>query len=169
MTGPEIFRAPEPLALSHDLSTFDCGALELNTWLRQRAQKNEESGASRTYVVCAGQRVVGYYCLANGAITHAQATGKVRRNMPDPVPVMVIGRLAVDQGWHKKGLGRTLMRDAILRTVQAADLAGIRAILVHAKSEQAKAFYESCGLRSSPGEPMTLMITITDARHALGM
>jgi GNAT superfamily N-acetyltransferase len=168
VSDAETLHAPEPLALSHDLSAFDCGAPELNNWLRQRALKNEESGASRTYVVSVGQRVVGFYCLANGAITHAQATGKVRRNMPDPIPVMVIGRLAVDQGWHKKGIGRALLRDAILRTVQAAEFAGIRAILVHAKSEQAKAFYESCGLRSSPVEPMTLMMTIADARRAVG-
>ncbi|HKO06833.1 MAG TPA: GNAT family N-acetyltransferase [Alphaproteobacteria bacterium] len=169
MTASEIPRAPEPLTSSHDLSAFDCGAPELNSWLRQRALKNEESGASRTYVVCVGQRVVGFYCLANGAITHAQASGKVRRNMPDPIPVMVIGRLAVDLGWHKKGMGRALLRDAVLRTVQAAELAGIRAMLVHAKSEQAKAFYESWGLHSSPVEPMTLMIPIVEARRVLGI
>ena len=168
MSDPETLHAPEPLALSHDLSTFDCGAPELNNWLRPRTLRNEESGASRTYVVSVGQRVVGFYCLANGAITHAQATGKVRRNTPDPIPVMVIGRLAVDQGWHIKGIGRALLRDAILRTVQAAEFAGIRAILVHAKSEQAKTFYESCGLQSSPVEPMTLMMTIADARRAVG-
>lgn len=169
MSDPETLRAPEPLTSSHDLSAFDCGAPELNTWLRQRAIKNEESGASRTYVACVGGRVVGYYCLANGAITHVQATGKVRRNMPDPIPVIVIGRLAVDGNWHGKGIGRALLRDAILRTVQAADLAGIRAILVHAKSEVAKAFYERCGMRASPIDPMTLMITVAEAQRMIGM
>ncbi len=116
-----------------------------------------------------GQTVVGYYCLANGAITHAQATGKIRRNMPEPIPVMVIGRLAIDRTWQSKGLGRALLRDAILRTLQAAELAGIRAILVHAKSDEAKAFYESFGLYSSPADTMTLMITIADARRAIGL
>jgi predicted N-acetyltransferase YhbS len=138
VTIPETPGAPEPLTPSHDLSAFDCGAAEPNDWLRLRALKNEESGASRTYAVCAEQRVVGYYCLATGAIAHA--SGKVRRNMPDPIPVMVIGRLAVDQGWRSQGLGRALLRDAILRTVQAADIAGIRAILVHAKSNEARVF-----------------------------
>lgn len=167
VTGPEPPGAPEPLTSSHDLSAFDCGAAELNVWLRQRALRNEESGASRTYVVRAGQRVVAYYCLANGAITHAQASGKVRRNMPDPIPVMVVGRLAVDRGWHGQAIGRALLRDAILRTVQAAEIAGIRAILVHAKSPQAKAFYESCGLHSSAVEPMTLMVSMAEARRIL--
>ena len=168
MSAPQTLRAPEPLASSHDLSAFDCGAPELNTWLRQRALKNEESGASRTFVVCAGQRVVGFYSLAAGAVAHAQASGKVRRNMPDPIPVMVLGRLAVDRDWHKRGLGRALLRDATLRTLQAAELAGIRAILAHAKSEEAKAFYESCGWHGSPVEPMTLMVTIAEARQHLG-
>jgi GNAT superfamily N-acetyltransferase len=166
---PGTLRAPEPLTSSHDLSAFDCGVAEPNAWLRQHALKNEENGASRTFVVCADKRVTGYYCLANGAIAHAQASGRIRRNMPDPVPVMMIGRLAVEQDWHKKGIGRALLRDAMLRTIQAAELAGIRAVLVHAKSEEAKAFYESCGLHSSPVEPMTLMITIADARRALGI
>lgn len=158
---------PEPIAPSHDLSTFDCGAPELNNWLRLRALRNEESGASRSYVLCIGLRVVGYYWLATGGITHAQAVGRVRRNMPDPIPVMVIGRLAVDLGWHNRGIGRALLGDAILRTVEAAEIAGIRAILVHAKSEEAKAFYERSGLSASPVEPMTLMISLPEARRSL--
>jgi GNAT superfamily N-acetyltransferase len=167
--SPPPFRAPEPLDSAHDLSVFDCGAPELNDWLRRRALANQESGGSRSYVACAGQEIVGYYCLATGAVSHAEATGRVRRNMPDPIPVMVLGRLAVDFRWQGRGIGRALLRDAILRTVQAADIAGIRALLVHAKSPEAKKFYEACGFGASPVAPMTLMITIADAKRSLGI
>jgi len=168
VTGADAPRAPEPLTSTHDLSTFDCGAPELDNWLRQRALRNEEGGASRTYVACVGGQVIGFYGLATGAISHTHASGRVRRNMPDPIPVMVLGRLAVDRNWHEQGIGRALLRDAMLRTIQAADLAGIRAILVHAKSLEAKAFYENCGLHSSPAEPLTLMVTIAEVRRLLG-
>ena len=117
---------------------------------------------------CAGGRVVGYHALATGGVAQAQAPGRVRRNMPDPVPVMVLGRLAVDQAYQGRGLGAGLLRDAILRTLQAAELGGIRAILVHAVSEDAKRFYERQGFVVSPVDPMTLMITMADARKALG-
>ena len=151
----------------HDISSFDSGVPQLDDWLKRRALANEKSGASRTYVVCAGGRVVGYYALANGAVAHSEVTGKVRRNMPEPIPVMVLGRLAVDQTYQGRRLGASLLRDAILRTLQAADIAGIRAILVHALSEDAKKFYERCGFSPSPADPMTLMITIADAEKAL--
>jgi predicted N-acetyltransferase YhbS len=138
----------------------------LDDWLRRRALANQESGASRTHVVAIGRRVVGYYALAAGAVAPA-ATGRVRRNMPDPVPVMVLGRLAVDVGWQGRGLGRALLCDALLRTLQAADIAGIRAILVHAIDDDARRFYQRCGFRPSPIDPLTLMITVRDARTAL--
>src|SRR5690348_4037305 len=107
--------APQKLSSDHDLSQFDCGEAALDDWLRRRALQNEESGASRTYVVCAGKRVVGYYALAVGAVAHVGAPGRVRRNMPDPVPVMVLGRLAVDQSAQGQNIGQSLLRDAILR------------------------------------------------------
>lgn len=160
---------PEKLNSSHQIDNFDSGNSQLNDWLKKRALKNELQGASRTYVVCTGNAVVGYYCLANGAIAQSIATGRVRRNMPDPIPVMVIGRLAVDRNWQGKGIGRGLLRDAILRTLQASEIAGIRAILVHAICESAKQFYESCGFTASPIDSMTLMITIKDARASFGV
>src|SRR5690349_14611123 len=138
-------RPPEKLSSDHDLSQFQCGEPPLDDWLKRRALQNEERGASRTYVVCMGKQVVGYYALAVGAIAHVQASGRVRRNMPEPIPVMVIGRLAVDVTTQGQGLGAALLRDAILRTIQAAEIAGIRAILVHAISEPAKRFYEKSG------------------------
>ena len=158
---------PEKLRSEHDLSEFKCGEPTLDDWLRKRAFQNEESGASRTYVACVDKRVVGYYALAVGAVAHAEAPGRIRRNMPDPVPVTVIGRLAVDRTVQGQALGPALLRDAVLRTVQAAEIAGIRAILVHAISERATRFYEKWGFITSPVEPMTLMITVTEARKAL--
>jgi GNAT superfamily N-acetyltransferase len=159
--------APEHLSGEHDLSTFDSGVPALDDWLKRRALANQDSGASRTYVVPAKGKVIGYYALATGAVTVQAATGRARRNMPDPIPVMILGRLAIDKGHQAKGLGRALLRDAVLRTLQAAAIGGIKAILVHAISEDAKRFYERAGFASSPVDPMTLMITVADAEKAL--
>lgn len=167
MTETEDITPPEKLTPEHNISSFDSGVPQLDDWLKRRALPNEKSGASRTYVVCAGGRVVGYYALATGAVAHSEVTAKVRRNMPEPIPVMVLGRLAIDQAYQGRRLGASLLRDAILRTLQAAEIAGIRAILVHAISEDAKKFYERCGFSPSPVDPMTLMITIADVEKAL--
>ena len=162
-------RPPEKLNSSHQIESFDSGNSQLDDWLKHRALKNELEGASRTYVLCAEGVVAAYYCLANGAVAQITATGKVRRNMPDPIPVMIIGRLAVAQQWHGMGIGRALLRDAVLRTLQAAEIAGIRAILVHAISEDAKQFYEKCGFTASAIEPMVLMVKVSDAFALLGL
>jgi len=159
--------APEHLTGAHDVSAFDSGAPELDDWLRERALANEETGASRTYVVCAGGRVVGYYALASGGVAQAAAPGRVGLNMPDPVPVMILGRLAVDRAWRGRNLGGSLLRDAVLRTLQAAGIAGIRAILVSAISEDARRFYERHGFGVSPVDPMVLTITVADAGRTL--
>ena len=166
--SPEL-SAPEPLNSSHDASDFSSGSETLDDWLRRRALKNEEAGASRTYVVCASGKVRGYYCLAAGSVELARAPGRVRRNMPDPVPLMVIGRLAVHADLQGRGLGLDLLRDAVLRTRQAARIAGIRAILVHAISEEAVRFYGKAGFRPSPLDPMTLMVTLADVEAVLGV
>jgi predicted N-acetyltransferase YhbS len=159
--------APEKLNPAHDRSQFRCGEPELDDWLKRRALHKEEGGASRTYVVCAGQQVVGYYALAAGAVAHSDAPGRVKRNMPNPIPVMVIGRLAMDIKFQGRGIGSALLKDAVFRTVQAAEIAGIRAILVHAISESAKRFYEKLGFIASPTNPMTLMITVQAAAHTM--
>ncbi len=158
---------PEHLSPAHDVAAFDSGVPVLDEWLKKRALVNEATGASRTYVVCAGGRVVGYYALATGGVAHGQAPGRIRRNMPDPVPVMILGRLAVDRAWRGRDLGRSLLRDAVLRTIQAAKIGGIRAILVHAISEEAKRFYQHYGFAASPIDPLTLMVTVADAEKAL--
>jgi GNAT superfamily N-acetyltransferase len=152
---------PQPLNPAYDLSTFDCGETSLNDWLKRRALTNHLSGASRTFVVTdSNQRVVGYYALAAGAVAHQAATGAVRRNMPDPIPVMVLGRLAVDlqaQGMH---LGSALLQDAVHRAMVVAQNTGVRALLVHALHERAKAFYEFYGFQPSPIDPLTLMLKL---------
>lgn len=159
--------APAHIDDHHDLTGFDCGQPALNDWLRRQALKNEGSGASRTYVTCVGNRVVGYYALATGAVARAAATGKVRRQMPDPIPVMILGRLAVDIRYQGHGLGHGLLRDALLRTLQVAEQAGIRAVLLHAMTEEAKRFYQRAGFQESPVDPMTMMIAVADVDRAL--
>lgn len=161
------FSPPVKLSSSHQTENFSSGNPQLDHWLKRRALKNEAAGASRTYILCVGDTVIAYYCLANGAVAQIAATGRVRHNMPDPIPVMVIGRLAVDTSWQGKGLGRALLRDAILRILQAAEIAGIRAILVHAISQDAKKFYEKCGFTASPLDSLTLMIKVSNAISAI--
>jgi GNAT superfamily N-acetyltransferase len=159
---------PQPLTSEHDVSAFDCAVPELNDWLKRRALQNEGSRASRTFIVISGGRVVSYYALATGAVAHAEATGRVRRNMPEPVPVMVLVRLAVDQAHQGTGLGSALLRDALLRTLAVAEAVGIRAILLHAISEEAKCFYLHHGFAESPVDPMTMMMTLADVEKAIG-
>ena len=164
---PQRPTAPQPLSSVHAIETFDSGVPALDAWLKQRARPNEASGASRTFVICENNRVIGYYSLAAASIMHSQATSRARRNMPDPVPAVLIGRLALDKAWQCRGHGISLLRDAVLRIVGAAETVGVRVILVHAKSEEAKAFYERFGFRASPVESMTLMITVEEARRII--
>jgi len=167
MGAVSALRPPEPLTAEHNLDEFQCGKAPLDEWLRRRARANQATGASRTYVVCDGRRVVGYYALASGAITVESAPGRFRRNMPNPIPVAVLARLAVDSAWHGRGIGRALFRDAASRVAYAADAIGIRGIVVHAISAEAKNFYIALGFDPSPSEPMTLMVTLADVRAAL--
>lgn len=159
---PQIgLTAPEPLGYRHDLSVFSCGEETLDDWLRRRAGKNEQIGASRTYVVCEENRVVAYYSLAVGSVEHKFSPGPVRRNMPDPVPVMILARLAVDQSHTGKNIGTALVRDAVLRTVQVSHLAGLRALMVHALHEKAAAFYANRGFLVFPLEPLILFLPLS--------
>ena len=158
---------PEPLADRHDFGEFTSGVASLDDWLRRRARANQVSGATRTYVVCLERRVIAYYALASGVVTVESAPGQFRRNTPNPIPVAVLARLAVDRDWQGKGIGRALFRDAALRVTQAADVIGIRGIVVHAISEEAKNLYMALGFDPSPREPMTLMVTLADIRAVL--
>ncbi|HWD26685.1 MAG TPA: GNAT family N-acetyltransferase [Rhizomicrobium sp.] len=156
--------APEPLAEHHRLDDFHSGVASLDEWLRRRAWANQASGATRTYVICEGERVAGYYALASGAVDVAHATGRFRRNMPEPVPVAVLARLALGRDYQGRGLGRALFRDCASRISVAADIIGIRGVVVDAISDGAKAFYLAIGFDASPFDPMLLMITLTDMR-----
>ncbi len=158
---------PQPLNDVHELNEFSCGVSSLDDWLTKRARPNQVSGASRTFVIADNHRVVGYYALASGAIAVRSSVGRFRRNMPDPIPVAVLGRLAIDRSQQGNGLGRALFRDCALRVAYAADTIGMRGIVVHAISEQAKAFYLALGFDASPSEPMTLMVTLGDIRSLL--
>jgi len=159
--------APIALSEAHLTDDFDSGVATLDDWLKRRALANQRSGASRTYVACEGDRVVAYYALASGAIAAESAVGKFRRNMPDPIPVVILARLAVAQSHHGHGLGRALFQDAARRVLNAADSIGIRGLIVHAISESARDFYLRLGLSPSPLEPLTLMTTIADLRASL--
>ena len=158
--------APEPLGPQHDTASFSCGTESLDAWLKRRALKNQGQGASRTYVVTRGAQVMAYYALASGAVLVSEATGRFRRNMPEPIPVVILGRLAIDTTLHGQGFGRALVRDAGLRVIQSAQVIGIRGMLVHALSNEAKAFYEKLGFEPSPLDPMMLMITLADLTAA---
>ena len=152
--------APQPLTAAHRVQEFTCGEPILDDWLKRRALPNQASGASRTFVTAdSGGRIHGYYALAAGAVSHA--TGGVRRNMPDPVPVLVLARLAVAthaQGHH---IGGALLQDALHRTVGVAQHVGVRALLVHALHERARMFCEHYGFQVSPVDPMTLMVRLS--------
>ncbi|MEQ1496705.1 MAG: GNAT family N-acetyltransferase [Novosphingobium sp.] len=160
--------APVPLTADHDLTQFDCGDAALNDWLRHRALKNE-SRFSRSYVVCQGARVAGFYCIAAGSVERAATPGKLRRNAPEAVPVSIIGRLAVDQAFAGKGLGADLLSDALRRIATAAQTIGIAAVLVQAKDDAAKAFYLRCAeFIAFPEDSRTLFLPVDAVVAGLG-
>jgi len=164
----DVMKPPERLTTAHHVDGFRCGEPVLEEWLHRRAMANQETGASRTYVlVDENGMVCGYYALSAGSLLAQEASGRVRRNMPDPIPVMVLGRLAVSVACQGRGLGRDLLRDAVLRTLQASEIAGFRALLVHALHERAARFYERSGFQPSPVRPLTLMLLLSDARAIL--
>ncbi len=155
--------APRLLSSEHQIDHFLCGIASLDEWLKRRARANQISGASRTYVASENLKVVAYYCLASGALALGDAPSPLKRNMPDPIPMAILGRLAVDQNWRGKGLGVALLKDAVLRSKEAASILGIRGLLAHAISSEAKAFYESYGFIASPTQPMTLLLSLKTA------
>jgi GNAT superfamily N-acetyltransferase len=158
-----MISAPESLHAAHVLTSFCCGVDSMDNWLKQRAMKNQMTGASRTFVCCdSTSKVMAYYSLASSAVTTNTAPGRFRRNMSDPIPVVVLGRLVVEQSLHGQGVGRALVRDAGLRVIQVAETIGIRGMLVHALSDEAREFYRRVGFEPSPIDPMMLIVALGD-------
>ena len=153
-------RPPEPLQAYHQLDAFDCGSDALNLWLQRRALNNQRAGVSRTSVVCRDDCVIAYDSLAAGAIVLAEVPASLQRNMPNPLPVVMLGRLAVDRNYQGLGLGRALVAHAIRLSLQAQQLVGARALLVHAIDDQAAAFYRRMGFRPSPISPLILLLQL---------
>lgn len=163
-------RRIEKLRRDHPIDNFDCGQLALSEWLRKHALQNQGAGAAQTYVGLVGEVVIGYYSLAVGQIEYNDAPERLQKGLArHPVPVMLLARLAVDKNWQRKGVGRALLRDAVLRTVQAADIAGIRALAVHAKDEQARRYYEQFDFVASPADPLHLLVLLKDIRRRVSI
>lgn len=158
---------PEPINEQHNIQGFNSGEESLDNWLKIKAVKNQKANASRTYVACDNERVIAYYVLASSSVDERLATGRFRRNMPNPVPVVVLGRLAIDLAYQNRGIGRALVRDAGLRVIQAAETIGIRGLLVQAISTKAKDFYTKLGFEPSLIDPMVLMVTLDDLKAAI--
>lgn len=157
------FSRPRPLEATDATAQFRCGEDSLDEYLRGRAWKNHTGGAARCFVsLDTIDRIAGYYTLSAGSVAHTVAPGPVKRNMPDPIPVLLMGRLAVDQKHQGCHLGANLLHDAVARTASAAESTGIRALLVHALSDAARDFYLRYDFRPSPNEPRTLMLLLKD-------
>ena len=158
---------PRPIHLSDDVAAFDSGEPNLDRYLHDRALINHAEGASRCFVTGKDNRVVGFYALAAASVERSLTPGRVRRNTPEPIPVILLSRLAIDREEQGAGLGKNLLRDALLRVAAAADLIGARAILVHAISDEARDFYRRFGFEPSPTDPLHLLLLIKDVRAAL--
>jgi predicted N-acetyltransferase YhbS len=163
MATQDPLQSPVPLEKNHDLSSFDCGAPPLNDFLQKHSLQNQQNRSARTYVALRGQRVIGYYSLAAGSVRRDEATARVGKGLANyPVPVFLLARLAVDQNEKGKGLGAALLKDALIRSLQAADIVGCRAVLVHAKDQAAQAFYRKYGFESSPIDEFHLFLLMKD-------
>jgi GNAT superfamily N-acetyltransferase len=162
-------KQPVALDASHDCSAFDCGAPALNDYLRKYAIQNQQGHSARTYVATRGERVVGYYTLAAGSARREETTARVAKGLSrHPVPVVLLARLAVDRTEQGKGLGAGLLKDALLRAAQAADVIGCRAVLVHAKDDAAKKFHQKFGFEPSPVDELHLYLPMKDVKASLG-
>ena len=157
------------LSASDAVDAFDCGQLALNQFLQRYALVSQKANSAQTYVSCINGKVVGFYSLAVGSVDPASAPARVSKGLArHPVPVMILARLAVDQAHQRKGLGQALLKDALLRTAQAADIAGVRALLVHAKDEAARHWYATWEFEPSPTDSFHLFLMLKDLKALLG-
>jgi GNAT superfamily N-acetyltransferase len=161
-------RRVEKLRPDHKIEGFDCGREELNRYLLRYAWQNQQAGAAQTYVGLAGDAVIGYHTLAVGQVSRQEAPGRLTKGLArHPVPLMLLARLAVDRRWQRQGIGKALLKDAMQRTLQAADIAGIRAFAVHAKDEEARRFYQKFDFIPSPTDPLHLFVLLKDVRRII--
>lgn len=161
-------RRIEKLNASHDLDSFDCSKPSLNKFLKVHALVNQKANSASTYVAYEGEQIIGYYTLAVGSVVYADAPERITKGLAKhPIPVMLLARLAVDKEIQSQGIGKGLLKDALLRTVQAADIAGIRALLVHAKDQEAKRWYQRFDFEESPTDPLHLFLLLKDIKKAL--
>ena len=159
----------EPLRRDHRIDAFDCGSPPLNRFLQQHAFASQQAGAARTYVALSDDEVIGFHALAVGQVEYADAPERLKNGLArHPIPIMLIARLAVATPWRSRGLGAGLLKDALVRTLAAADIAGIRAVVAHAKDDGARAFYERLDFAPSPSDPMHMMVLLKDLRAAIG-
>jgi predicted N-acetyltransferase YhbS len=158
----------EKLKSSHDVNNFDCGRVELDRFLQKYAWQNQQANSTQTYVACYEEKIIGYYCLTVGSVAHENAPARITKGQAKyPIPVMILARLAVDKKWQKKGIGKGLLRDALKRTTQAADIAGIRAVIVHAKDERVRSWYERFDFEPSPTDELHLFLLLKDLKKII--
>ncbi len=158
----------ETLDETHDVASFECGKEALDHFLKRFALSNQRADSARTYVVCRRSTVIAYYSLAAGAVEHAEAPVRVGKGLArHPIPVMLLARLAVDRSEQGRGIGKALIKDALLRTAATADIVGVRALLVHAKDEEARAWYEALEFEPSPTDSYHLFLLMKDLRRIL--
>lgn len=169
MSSDTTLNKPIPINENHDTSCFDCGIEALNVYLKKYALQNHYSDSARTYVATRGNEIVGYYTLAYGSVAHAETPARIVKGLAHhPIPVMVLARLAVSLKEKGTGLGKGLLKDALLRTLQASDIAGLRAVLVHAKDNIARSFYQKFGFIPSPINEYTLFLLMKDLKKVIG-
>ena len=156
------YHGPELLDVAHDVDGFDCGDGALNDWLRRRAPRNQREGSSRTWVVTDNARVIAFYASSTAVLARTESTNRAARNQPDPLPAMLLGRLAVVLQYQERGLAAALLKHFLLKALDVADITGVRLVLVHAKNAQAASFYRHHGFESSPVDDLTLMLLIKD-------
>lgn len=159
----------EKLRRDHGVDAFDCGREELNRFLIRFAFPNQQAGASQSYVGLSGEEVIGFYTLVVGQVEYADAPERLTKGLArHPVPIMLLARLAVSTPWQGRGVGAGLLKDAMRRTLQAADIAGIRAFGVHAKDDEARAYYERFGFIAAPSDPFHLFVLMKDLKRIAG-
>ena len=165
-----VLSPPSLLEDDHLLGDFDCGNATLNNWLRRYAMQNQRANSAKTFVVCVNNHVVGFYSLAVGSIEHEIANKRIIKGLArHPIPVMILARLAVDLNYQDKKVGSGLLKDALLRTLEASEHAGIRAVFVHAKDEKARDFYTHFDFEPSPIDPLKLMLLLKDIQKSMGI